>query len=303
VVDEACFSESGLDEPCNLCPVPQDRIQIAGFVDINPSEGEDNLKRRLIQFGPLPFGISSWWHAMVLAGYQRDADTGETIWILKNSWGTDWGEHGYGFVKVNLDDIYLTYNLYSPVRSPIIPYTVACRDADGDGYYNWGISETPPESCGNIPPIKDCDDSDSTVALLTEDGRCIAAPQKDTTPPVITVAAIPSILWPPNGKMVPIRIAGTITDAGSGVDPRTTAYAVEDEYGNVEPRGGPIALGENGSYSFTIDLEASRKGNDRDGRHYTIIVSAQDNAGNEGSAATSVIVPHDQGQGRSLAAR
>jgi C1A family cysteine protease len=140
VVDEVCFPESGTDERCNSCPVPQERIRISGFEGINPSLGEDNIKRRLIQFGPLAFGIPSWWHAMVLAGYERETDTGETIWILKNSWGTDWGEKGYGYVKVSLDDIYLTYNLYSPVMSLLTPYIVACRDADGDEYYHWGYT-------------------------------------------------------------------------------------------------------------------------------------------------------------------
>ena len=43
-------------------------------------------------------------------------------------------------------------------------------------------------------------------------------------------------------------------------------------------------------------LEASRKGMDGDGRHYVITVSARDNVGNVGRAATTVTVPHDQGQ-------
>lgn len=89
----------------------------------------------------------------------------------------------------------------------------------------------------------------------------------------------------------------TITDAGSGVDPSTTAYAVEDEYGSVEPSGS-LTLGQDGRYTATFGLQASRNGNDRDGRQYIITVSAQDYAGNTGSAATSVIVPHDQGQGQ-----
>ena len=63
---------------------------------------------------------------------------------------------------------------------------------------------------------------------------------------------------------------------------------------NVQPSG-PVSLGSGGSYSFTVSLQASRNGNDKDGRHYTITVSAKDLAGNLGSAATIVTVPHDQG--------
>jgi hypothetical protein len=94
--------------------------------------------------------------------------------------------------------------------------------------------------------------------------------------------------------MIPVTISGKITDAESGVNASTAAYAVIDEYRQVEPKGS-VALKPDGSYSFTIQLQASRNGNDRDGRQYTITVSAQDNAGNKGSAATGVIVPHDQG--------
>ncbi len=296
VVDEACFPESGTDEPCtNCCPAPRERIRIAGFEGFNPSwEGEDNIKRRLIKSGPLPFGISSWWHAMVLVGYVRDPATGETVWILKNSWGPSWGEQGYGYVKVQLSDIYLTYNLFSPVISQFTPYTVACYDADGDGYFNWGISDKAPDSCGKVPSIKDCDDSDPNVALLLENGACTAPPRPDTTPPGISIAATPSTLWSPNGKTVPVVVAGTITDADSGVDASTATYTVSDEYGVVQPNG-RVPLESSGSYTITVLLEASRRGNDINGRQYIITVRAQDRSGNSAAASTVVTVLHDMG--------
>ena len=53
----------------------------------------------------------------------------------------------------------------------------------------------------------------------------------DTTLPTVTIVSVtPATLWPPNGKLVPVTIVATITDAGL-VDPHTTAYTVEDEYG------------------------------------------------------------------------
>jgi hypothetical protein len=132
------------------------------------------------------------------------------------------------------------------------------------------------------------------AATGAEDDDTIVLQQVDTTPPVITISATPVTLWPPNGKMVPVTIAGKITDAISGVDASTATYAVTDEYGLVQPSG-HITLGSNGSYTFTVQLQASRHGNDKDGRQYIITVSAQDNAGNTGSAVTGVTVPHDQG--------
>lgn len=117
----------------------------------------------------------------------------------------------------------------------------------------------------------------------------------DTTPPALSVSARPSRLWPPNGKMVSVTVSGTITDNSSGVDPTTATFSVADEYGHVQPSG-PVSLGSGGSYLFTISLQASRRGNDTDGRQYTITVSAEDLAGNPGSASTVVTVPHDQGK-------
>jgi hypothetical protein len=139
-------------------------------------------------------------------------------------------------------------------------------------------------------------------------GQCdigaIEFQQRDTTPPAITVSATPETLWPPNSKLVQVTIVGTITDADSGVDPSTPpAYAVKDEYGLIQPSGSITTVDASGRYAFMIHLQASRDGNDPDGRQYTIIISAKDKAGNMGSATAFVTVPHDQGQGRSIAAR
>jgi hypothetical protein len=116
---------------------------------------------------------------MVLAGYNRDPGTGETVWIVKNSWGVGWGDQGYGFVKVPLNDIYLTFGLRTPMLSLLTPYSVACRDADGDGYFNWGVSSDASAACGNVPPVKDCDDSNPALALMTDAGVCTAPPQAE----------------------------------------------------------------------------------------------------------------------------
>ena len=113
-----------------------------------------------------------------------------------------------------------------------------------------------------------------------------------TTPPVITVSTTPTALWPPNGRMMPVTVSGAITDTGCTVT--SAAYAVTDEYGQVQPSG-VVTLGGGGAYSFTVLLQASRLGNDLDGRHYTITVGASNNAGKTGSQTNAVIVPHDRG--------
>ena len=80
----------------------------------------------------------------------------------------------------------------------------------------------------------------------------------DQTKPILTAIADPSTLWPPNGKMVPVTVSGKITDNLSGVDPTKATYVVIDEYGLVQPSG-TFNVNSDGTYSFTIQLEARRR--------------------------------------------
>jgi hypothetical protein len=115
----------------------------------------------------------------------------------------------------------------------------------------------------------------------------------DTKPPVITASATPTSLWPASGRPVVVTVSGRMTDGGSGINPASARFNVVDEYGALQPTG-PIAVGANGSYSFTLPLVASRLGSDVDGRRYEIGLSVSDAAGNNASTMVVVIVPHDQ---------
>jgi len=115
-----------------------------------------------------------------------------------------------------------------------------------------------------------------------------------TAAPVVMLSITQTQLWPPNGKMVPVTASGTITESQVACTLKSAAYDVTDEYGAVQPSG-PVIVGAGGAYSFTVLLEAARLGSDLDGRSYRLTVSASNNTGATGSAASTVIVPHDQG--------
>jgi probable HAF family extracellular repeat protein len=114
----------------------------------------------------------------------------------------------------------------------------------------------------------------------------------DTSPSVITVTASPAMLSPPNGRLVTVTVSGTITDKPFRFGVNSAVYQVMDEYGQIQPSGS-VTLGADGRYAFTVALQASRRGNDQDGRRYTIVVSATDNAGNSGSESVTVTVPRN----------
>ena len=83
--------------------------------------------------------------------------------------------------------------------------------------------------------------------------------------------------------MADVLINGSAADYGSDV--ASVMISVTDEYGVYNMTG--LAFGS------TVQLEAWREGTDKDGRHYTITAVVTDKAGNQSSASTTVLVPHD----------
>lgn len=106
-------------------------------------------------------------------------------------------------------------------------------------------------------------------------------------PPVIDfLMASPSILWAPNHKPKSVKLIVDAEDPDD--DPLIHLYSVEDEYHEYDvieeelPPGG------------IISLVTSKRGNDRNGRVYTITVTVSDPEGLTDSRTVKVIVPHDK---------
>ncbi|MBU3940596.1 MAG: VCBS repeat-containing protein [Nanoarchaeota archaeon] len=181
ICTEVCFPYTATNEDCaNKCSNWQDDSWgITSWQEI--PFVRDEIKNALITKGPLITGmevyddffsyeggiyshVSDWlvgYHAVTIVGYGQNDGLG--YWIVKNSWGEDWGEDGYFRILIGDSgiDSLLIYNMGQP--NPTIPEQVICNDIDNDGYCNWGIGNKPTgcPSCNNL--IEDCDDSDPNI--------------------------------------------------------------------------------------------------------------------------------------------
>lgn len=177
----------------------------ATYIDSNLQD----IKRQLITKGPLLSGWygppSEPGHAMALVGYGKikatdtyeyfnsnthnietrpasDAYIGTTYWIFKNSCGDSVLHGGYYYLifspmvgnngNVYISDMITPYSLGLPITT--LSYNdddIIIEDADGDGFYNWGIGEKPQGCPSWIPNDRDGDDSDPTKSFMNAYGH------------------------------------------------------------------------------------------------------------------------------------
>ena len=114
----------------------------------------------------------------------------------------------------------------------------------------------------------------------------------DLTDPTVQVTANPATIWPPNCQIENVTIAGTGSDAVSGLS--QVSYVITDEYGMPFSIGTRSLSGASATWSDILAAEARRNGDDTDGRLYTIVATITDVAGRTSTSTVTVIVLHDQ---------
>jgi hypothetical protein len=108
----------------------------------------------------------------------------------------------------------------------------------------------------------------------------------DNTPPTITNAfAIPNVLWPPNHKMVNVKVNYTAADNCE----QATCH-ISNVTSNETISSSDYAIAD----AHHVLLSAERLGTGN-GRMYTITVSCTDGSGNSATRTVTVSVPHDRG--------
>jgi C1A family cysteine protease len=91
------------------------------------------------------FGESSGWHAVVIVGWNDR----EQSWIVKNSWGPSWGDHGYFRIKWG-DSSMGRYSPYIWNESPTAFFTSSVKSLNADLIY--GDADTLQLSITNAGP-------------------------------------------------------------------------------------------------------------------------------------------------------
>ena len=118
----------------------------------------------------------------------------------------------------------------------------------------------------------------------------------DTTPPRLSVVLSPSVLWPPNHKLVGVTATITVNDV-CDPDPKVRLLSIESNEpdngrgdGNTSGDIQDAAFGTD-DRSFLLRAEHSGLGA---GRKYTVTYEARDSSGNATVRQATVTVPHNR---------
>jgi len=179
---------------------------------------------------------------------------------------------------------------------------VTCRNQTVECAGNGGATVTGSATCtDNCSCTASC--ATAFFRIGTSPARCTATDPSgnssscqgpitvvDTKPPSINVSVSPSVLWPPNHKLVAIAITDPAKD-GCDSKPTVTCTATSNEPDSGGGSGHTLNDIQWNNGQLYLRAERSGKGS---GRIYTISCVATDASGNRATATATVTVPHDR---------
>jgi len=135
IPDETCNNYKAEDQQCSASSecytcktfgecAPTKNYHVYKVSDYGRVSGVDQMKAEIFRRGPISCGISAddemeaytggifkqykmfpmINHIVSLVGWGKNTTSGEEYWVLRNSWGTEWGESG--FMRITTDSKY-----------------------------------------------------------------------------------------------------------------------------------------------------------------------------------------------------
>ena len=176
------------------------------------------------------------------------------------------------------------------------------RDADCDVLsFAWA---GPFDSVSGKKPTVFAPLGSNTVTLAVADPWSPSVPDttlitvRDTQPPSLQVTLTPTLLWPPDHRLVRVDAAVSVADTCGDAPPQVVLTSITSD----QPDNG-VADGDTDhdiqdaavdTFDTSVLLRAERAGNDPGGRTYTLTYTATDASGNWTQTSATVHVPHSQ---------
>ena len=175
-------------------------------------------------------------------------------------------------------------------------------DPDGDALsYTWTDESTAVVGTAAIVQVT-VPLGTHTFTLTVDDGSETATDTtdvtvQDTTPPVLTLVLSPSVLSPPNHKLVPITATLTVSDVCDS-SPTVLLQSITSSEADNGLGDGDIPVdiqgADIGTFDTSFQLRAERSGSGS-GRTYTVTYTATDASGNVTTVSATVVVPKGKG--------
>lgn len=168
-------------------------------------------------------------------------------------------------------------------------------DEDGDSLvYTWKKNgEIVAGPSGSPAAVLSLDLGNYEFELIVDDlsggidTDTVAIHVADTTPPVVSIAMNPVVLWPPNHKFVDVEATVTAKDT-CDADPAVVLVSITNNEGAADA----VQEAVYGTADFDFQLLAERSGKKRAGRVYAVVYQATDESGNSVRDSATVTVPH-----------
>ena len=181
-----------------------------------------------------------------------------------------------------------------PTPPVVVPHVAGVLGSGGwyvgDVTVTWEVHDpqtaiSAEDGCGTVTVSADTPGTTFVCTAASEGGTTAnhVSVRRDATPPTVTCAPTPAVLWPPSGELVPVSVSVSVDDATSGAASFVLSGAPSADAADFVT-GTPDVSGV---------LRAQRPGNGGD-RTYALTYSADDAAGNAAECEAVILVPHDQ---------